>query len=138
MMNMGGLWKKMPITAITFLLGLLALCGVMYFSGFYSKDAIIEGAYLTHKPVAYMLLAAAFLTAFYMGRLFFVAFMGSPNSKNSEKAHESPLTMTVPLGADRTSSGYSSEDGARLVSVVTQTFSDARRTYCVMGIRRAS
>ena len=95
--KMGGLLKKMPITGITFFIGILALCGVYGFSGFYSKDAILIAGGLTNSPIAILLTFGALLTAGYMGRLFWVAFLGQPNSEAASHAKESPLTMVVPL-----------------------------------------
>ncbi len=95
--KMGGLWKKMPVTALTFLIGILALCGVYGFSGYYSKDAILIAGGLTNSPVALLLTFGAFLTAGYMGRLFWVVFLGQPNSDAASHARESPLVMIVPL-----------------------------------------
>ena len=92
--KMGGLKQRMPITYWTFLIGTLALCGVPPFSGFFSKDAILAAAW--HHGVALFLITAfvAVLTAFYMFRLFFVAFAGPIQA---EHAHESPKVMTWPL-----------------------------------------
>jgi len=87
----------MPITSITFAVGVLALSGVTYTSGFFSKDAIIEAAFLRHKPLFYLVLFSAFLTALYMGRLFWVTFLGKSNSPKAEKASESSWVMTTPL-----------------------------------------
>lgn len=95
--KMGGLLKKMPITAITFFIGILALCGVYGLSGFYSKDYILIAGGLTNTPVAILLTFGALLTAGYMGRLFWVVFLGKPNSDAASHAKESPLTMVVPL-----------------------------------------
>ena len=96
--KMGGLRKKMPVTFWTFLFGMLALCGVPPFSGFYSKDAILAQALGQHN---YLLFAVAVLvaalTAFYMFRLFYVAFVGAPKSKAAGHAHESPGVMVWPL-----------------------------------------
>jgi len=99
--NMHGLFKKMPVTGMTFLVGALALCGIFPLSGFWSKDAILSLAY-THDTVLYLIAATASgLTAFYMGRLFFVAFWGTPAASHHEalgaEPHESPLVMTIPL-----------------------------------------
>lgn len=99
--KMQGLLKKMPITGVTFLIGTLALCGVFPLSGFWSKDAILALAY-EHNMVLYLIAATASgLTAFYMGRLFFVAFWGAPAHHNKDdhahEIHESPLVMTIPL-----------------------------------------
>lgn len=97
MYRMGGLLKRMPITSITFFIGILALVGVYGLSGYYSKDAIlIAGGFVS--PTAMVLLTfGAFLTAGYMGRLYWVAFLGQPKSENAAKAHEGGLTMTLPL-----------------------------------------
>ncbi len=91
--EMGGLYKKMPITTVTFLVGSLALAGLFPFAGFWSKDSIFAVA-LEHGQVAlyWLAVAAAFLTAFYTFRLFFVAFMGRPRSDHH--AVESPPSMT--------------------------------------------
>jgi NADH-quinone oxidoreductase subunit L len=95
--KMGGLLKKMPITSITFLLGTFALCGVYGFAGFYSKDSILIAGGL-HNPIIFILLTlGAFLTAGYMGRLFWIAFLGQAKSESASHAKESPLTMLVPL-----------------------------------------
>ncbi len=95
--KMGGLFKKMPLTTALFAIGTIALCGVMFTSGYFSKDAIIEVAYFKNTPVFILLILGAFLTAGYMGRLFYVAFLGSPKSQNSEHAHESGFFMLVSL-----------------------------------------
>lgn len=94
---MGGLFRRMPITSLTFLVGLLALCGVYGLSGFYSKDGILIAGSLANPSVFYLLCGGAFLTAGYMGRLFWIAFLGAPKSDAAEHAKESPLVMTVPL-----------------------------------------
>ncbi len=95
--KMGGLFKRMPITAITFLIGTLALCGVFGLAGFYSKDAILIAGGLKNPAIFILLTLGAFLTAGYMGRLFWIAFLGQPNSDDASHAKESPLTMLVPL-----------------------------------------
>ena len=97
--NMQGLLKKMPITGLTFLIGTLALCGIFPFSGFWSKDAIL-GLAFEHNTVLYVIAATASgLTAFYMGRLFWVVFWGTPKSSHPQdhEIHESPAVMTLPL-----------------------------------------
>ncbi|MFZ3372794.1 MAG: NADH-quinone oxidoreductase subunit L, partial [Desulfitobacteriaceae bacterium] len=94
--EMGGLWKKMKITGWTFFIGVLAISGVPPFAGFWSKDEILAAALHNGHPVIYAIgLFTAALTAFYMSRLFFVAFMGPEKKENHP--HESPWSMTIPL-----------------------------------------
>src|SRR5687767_4705819 len=95
--KMGALKKKMPVTFWTFLIGTLALAGVPPFSGFYSKDEILAAAYKHNGALFVVATIVAALTAFYMFRLFFVAFLGAPKSEASDHAHESPKVMTLPL-----------------------------------------
>jgi len=112
LMVMGGLRKKMPITATTMLIGCLAIAGMsvplLWFglSGFYSKDMILEQAYSLARTnpgswagVFFVVAAGgAAVTAFYMFRLWFLAFAGSPRDAHRyEHAHESPRVMYVPL-----------------------------------------
>ncbi|USG65397.1 NADH-quinone oxidoreductase subunit L [Brevibacillus ruminantium] len=94
--EMGGLWKKMPITALTFLIGCLAIAGIFPFAGFWSKEAILGAVYEANRfDLLLIALLAAFFTAFYMFRLFFLTFTGEPRGKH--EAHESPGVMTGPL-----------------------------------------
>jgi len=97
--QMGGLKSKLPATYWTFLIGCLAIAGVPPFSGFFSKDAILLGAYEHNKIVYALALIGALLTAFYMFRLLFVTFNGSfrGTEHQREHLHESPASMTVPL-----------------------------------------
>ncbi len=102
--KMGGLRGKMPVTAMTMLVGVLAICGAPFFSGWYSKDAILAqalGYSLAHRDHALLFfvpLLTAGMTAFYMFRLWFLAFTGEARDPHvSEKAHESPQVMTIPL-----------------------------------------
>ena len=101
--NMGGVRKKLPFTYVFMLIGTLALTGFPFLSGFYSKDAIIEFAYLSNSPLGnYTVIVGiltAFLTSIYSWRLFFKTFHGSYNNKSMpiHETHESPLTMLVPL-----------------------------------------
>ncbi len=111
MTDMGGLRKKMPITAATMLVGCVAISGlaipfVIGFSGYYSKDMILEQAFSFWKMNetlggAFFFIAAAAgaaITAFYMFRLWFMTFAGQPRDPHRyEHAHESPKVMTVPL-----------------------------------------
>ncbi len=97
--KMGQLRKYMPITAITFLIGALALSGIPPFAGFFSKDPIIEAAYHINWVIWALLWAGAGLTAFYIFRLYFLAFENGdrldPHTKHH--VHESPWNMTIPL-----------------------------------------
>jgi NADH-quinone oxidoreductase subunit L len=102
--KMGGLWRKIPFTYATMLVGTLALTGFPFTAGFFSKDAIIEADDVISGTVAsygfIMTVAAAALTAFYSWRLMFKTFHGEPNDRHHyEEAHESPLVMLVPLAA---------------------------------------
>ena len=113
---MGGLRKYMPITWITSLLGSLALIGTPFFSGFYSKDSIIEAVQASHLPGAgfasFAVLAGVFITAFYSFRMYFLVFHGKerfdqdPHAHHSHGhghghhkmvPHESPWVVTLPL-----------------------------------------
>ena len=101
--NMGGVRKKLPFTYIFMLIGTLALTGFPFLSGFYSKDAIIEFAYLSNSSLGnYAVLIGiftAFLTSIYSWRLFFKTFHGSYNNKKIpiNETHESSLVMLIPL-----------------------------------------
>ncbi|MEZ5888794.1 MAG: NADH-quinone oxidoreductase subunit L [Xanthobacteraceae bacterium] len=103
MRKMGGLRHKIPFTYWTMILGSLALTGFPLTAGYFSKDAIIASALEGHNPMAFYgyltTLAAAALTAFYTWRLLFMTFHGSPRDMHAyEAAHESPITMLIPLG----------------------------------------
>ncbi|MBT4224453.1 MAG: NADH-quinone oxidoreductase subunit L [Opitutae bacterium] len=95
--KMGGLYKRMPVTAFTFGIGVLAISGVPFLSGFFSKDAILIAANLKSTPIFLVLMAAAVLTAFYMGRLYWITFLGKSNSEHAEHAKETPVVMWLPL-----------------------------------------
>jgi len=116
--NMGGLRKYMPITWITSLLGSLALIGTPLFSGFYSKDSIIEAVHLSHLPAAgfanFAVMAGVFVTAFYSFRMYFLVFHGKEHFHHkpfpgehdhhddhghghAHTPHESKWVVTLPL-----------------------------------------
>jgi NADH-quinone oxidoreductase subunit L len=101
--NMGGLWRKIPFTFFVMCIGTLALTGFPFFAGYFSKDAIIESAFVSHNPLAFygflMTVIAAGLTAFYSWRLMFKTFFGEPHDQaHYEAAHESPIWMLIPIG----------------------------------------
>lgn len=93
--EMGGLGKSMKITAWTFGIGALALSGIPPFAGFWSKDAILAAALHDNVFLFAVGAIAAFFTALYMARLYFLVFAGKP--KEGSHAHESPAVMTIPL-----------------------------------------
>ena len=101
--NMGGVWKKLPYTYSLMIIGTLALTGFPFLSGFYSKDAIIEFAYLRGNTTGYYAagigIFTAFLTSIYSWRLIFKTFHGEYNNKeiNIDETHESPIVMLIPL-----------------------------------------
>ncbi|MEK9983157.1 MAG: NADH-quinone oxidoreductase subunit L [Opitutae bacterium] len=95
--KMGGLSKRMPITTLTFGIGVLAISGFPFLSGFFSKDAILIAANLGNLPIFITLMIAAFLTSFYMGRLYWIAFFGKPGSDHADHAKETPIVMWLPL-----------------------------------------
>ncbi len=101
--KMGGVWKKLPYTYTLMIIGTLALTGFPFFSGFYSKDAIIEFAYLRGNTTGYYAagigIITAFLTSIYSWRLMFKTFHGKYNNKDIkfEETHESPFIMLIPL-----------------------------------------
>lgn len=95
--DMGNLKTKMPITHITFLIANLAIIGFPLTAGFFSKDLILVKAFETNKFAWFALLGAALLTAFYMFRLYALAFHGKARTPEANHAHESHWTMTAPL-----------------------------------------
>jgi NADH-quinone oxidoreductase subunit L len=104
MLKMGGLYPKMKITALTMLMGVLAISGIPLFSGWYSKDEILASAFgfaMTNKQhfLLFLLpLVTAGITTFYMFRMWFMTFTGKPRDHHvHDHAHESPWPMTVPL-----------------------------------------
>ena len=99
MFRMGGLARKMPITFITFTIGGLALAGFpLLTAGFWSKDAVLTSAYaIPGRIIFWVLVAAAFLTAFYSMRQITLVFLGKPRSEGAAHASESVKSMTIPL-----------------------------------------
>ena len=115
--SMGGLGRRMKTTSVVFIVGALALAGIPGLAGFFSKDLILEAVHEADLFVPWlMLIAAAFLTAFYMGRVVFLAIFG-PFSRASEGAHESGFSMLGPivlLAAGAIGVGYFGSDFAAL------------------------
>lgn len=103
MQKMGGLWNKMPITYVTFFIGSLALCAFPPFSGFYSKDTIIEAAQLSQIPGSsyayFCVVVGAGVTAMYTFRALFMTFHGKPrmDEHTLSHIHESPWVVWLPL-----------------------------------------
>lgn len=103
MRKMGGLWRKMPITYVCFLIGSLALCAIPPFAGFYSKDTIIEVAQMSTLPAShyayYCVLIGAMVTALYTFRSLFLTFHGKPRMDREtwSHIHESPRVVLLPL-----------------------------------------
>jgi len=101
--NMGGLKDRIPYTYIVMVIGTLALTGFPLTAGYFSKDAIIESAFVSHNPFAFygflMTVVAAGLTSFYSWRLIFKTFHGEPRDRvHYEAAHEAPMWMLIPIG----------------------------------------
>ena len=97
MRGMGGLAGRMRTTFTVYLIGAVALAGIPPLAGFFSKDEILAEASRQDPIVYWLLTAAAFLTAFYMGRQIWMVFFGRPRSSAAAAAVESPLVMTAPL-----------------------------------------
>jgi NADH-quinone oxidoreductase subunit L len=99
---MGGLGRHMPQTLIVFVIGALSLSGIPFFAGFFSKEEILGAVLAGGLTVPFlMLVVAAFLTAFYMFRVIFIAFAGAPaapsHGHGGSHAHDAPAVMTLPL-----------------------------------------
>lgn len=97
--KMGGLYKKLPLTFWTFLIGTIAISGIPPFSGFFSKDEILAHVYEHNKTMWILALIGSFMTSFYMFRLLFLTFFGSfrGTKHQADHLHESPISMTLPL-----------------------------------------
>jgi NADH-quinone oxidoreductase subunit L len=97
MRHYGGLARAMPITFVTFAAGYLAIIGFPFFSGYFSKDHIIEAAFERSAVIGLLALLGAGITAFYMTRVMLLTFFGKKRWQRGVHPHESPLVMTVPL-----------------------------------------
>ncbi len=115
--HMGGLWNKMRVTSVVFIIAALALAGIPGFAGFFSKDLVLEAVYDKGLWLPFAaLMIAAFLTAFYIGRVVFLAFLGKP-SKHAKHAHEGGTAMALPmllLAAGSVGVGWFGSDLARV------------------------
>src|SRR5579872_3131165 len=152
--HMGGLWRKIPFTYAVMLIGTLALTGFPFTAGYFSKDAIIEAADAsTGAAASYgfaMTVAAAALTAFYSWRLIFKTFHGAPHDRHHyEAAHETPLTMLVPLAVLAVGSlaagfpalalftGHGSDEffrGSLQLGIANTLFEDAEKLPLVLSV----
>jgi len=103
MRRMGGLWRKTPITYVTMWVGALSLSAIPFFSGYYSKDTILDAAWASGTAVGHYAWVlgtiGAFMTAFYISRVMFMTFHGEPRAGEEvmHHAHESPWVMLIPL-----------------------------------------
>jgi NADH-quinone oxidoreductase subunit L len=97
MKKMGALRKLMPLTAITFLVGWLAIAGIPPFSGFWSKDEVLLAAFNKSPILGVLGLITALITAYYMTRQIILVFFGKPRFDEAHRPHESPWTMVSPL-----------------------------------------
>ena len=95
--KMGGLARRLPLTFITFTVGVMAIVGMPGLAGFFSKDAILYLAYANNRAVFAILAFTAVLTAFYMVRLWRLTFWGEARSEKAAHAHEGGITLTAPL-----------------------------------------
>jgi NADH-quinone oxidoreductase subunit L len=116
--KMGGLAKKMPLTFVTFTIGVAAISGLPFLSGFYSKDAILHLAQEKNTAVFVLLALTAVITSFYMIRMWKLVFLGTPRTDSASHAHEGGLTLTLPLvvlGILAVVGGYTTHEGTGLI-----------------------
>lgn len=125
MRRMGGIWNKIPVTYAYMWIGSLALAGLPFFAGYYSKDMILEAAFASANPAgkfAFTLgIAAAFMTAFYSWRLIFLTFHGAPRASHEvmHHVHESPKIMLLPLALLAAGALFSGYIGAQMLGMVS-------------------
>ena len=140
--KMGGIWKKIPITYVMMWIGSLALAGFPPFAGFYSKDVILEAAYMSHshfgKLAYWMGISAAFLTAFYSWRLLFLTFHGKTRADKHtfDHAHESPLSMLIPLFVLAAGSIFAGYLGAKVFHMVSAEGNFFKNSILLLGQRQ--
>ncbi|GHH37389.1 NADH-quinone oxidoreductase subunit L [Lentzea cavernae] len=145
--RMGGLYKFLPITFVTWTLGYLALIGIPPFSGYFSKDAIIAAAFGAEGWRGYVFggvaLLGAALTAFYMTRLLILVFLGKPRWKELKAEngkeyhpHESPLSMTVPmiiLAVGSVAGGWFLSSGGNLAGWLEPSLGELQESHGVIS-----
>ena len=138
MRKMGGLWKKIPLTYILVWLGSLAIAGIPPFAGYFSKDVILESAFMAHSKYgnfAYIIgITAAFLTAFYSWRLLYLTFHGKPEH---EKIHKVPAIMSYPLiilGCGAVITGYFGYKILEIVDPISYYWGNAIHNYQEVNI----
>ena len=140
--KMGGLWKKIPFTYAMMWIGSLALAGFPPFAGYYSKDVILEAAYMSHSDYgkfAYgMGITAAFLTAFYSWRLLFLVFHGKSRADKEtfDHAHEPPLSMKIPLGVLAFGSVVVGFIGSKFLNMVSAEHNFFAKSVHLLGRRQ--
>lgn len=140
--KMGGLYKKIPITYAMMWIGSLALAGFPPFAGFFSKDVILEAAYMSHNSFgkfAYAMgITAAFLTAFYSWRLLFLTFHGESRADKHtfDHAHESPKSMLIPLFVLAFGSIFAGILGANYLHMVSAEGNFFKNSILLLGQRQ--
>jgi NADH-quinone oxidoreductase subunit L len=137
--KMGGLRKKMPITFLTFTIGVAAIIGVPFLAGFYSKDAILYLAFKNNTAIFALLAFTAVLTSFYMVRMWKIVFFGEARSEEAAHAHESGLVMTLPLmllAALSISGGYAAiygKIGGPMLGIIPDAHNDASAHLIILA-----
>jgi NADH-quinone oxidoreductase subunit L len=138
--KMGGLRQKLPLTFVTFTVGVLAIIGFPGLAGFFSKDAILYLALQNNHAIFAVLAFTAVLTAFYMVRLWKIVFLGTPRSPEAEHAHEGGFTLLAPLVALAALSivgGYSfvfEWISGTVASLVPETSGPAHTTILIVSL----
>ncbi len=138
--KMGGLRKKMPVTFWTFTIGVLAIIGMPGLAGFFSKDAILYLAMEKNTAVFAVLAFTAVLTSFYMVRLWKITFLGDARSDEAKHAHESGLSMTLPLillAALSVAGGYSgvfAKLAGKVAHLVPEAHGSAHTTILLVSL----